>query len=44
MKNIKKKYICDCGGKYTYQHKARHCESQKHITFIENNKLNFILI
>ena len=25
---------CDCGGIYTYDHKARHFKSQKHINFI----------
>ena len=25
---------CDCGGIYTYDHKARHFKSQKHVSFI----------
>ena len=25
---------CDCGGIYTYDHKARHFKSQKHMNFI----------
>ena len=28
------KTTCDCGGVYTYDHKARHFKSQKHINFI----------
>ena len=28
------KLNCNCGGVYTYDHKARHFKSQKHINFI----------
>jgi len=28
------KTTCDCGGMYTYDHKARHFKSQKHVNFI----------
>ena len=28
-----KKYICECGGKYTHQNKKRHFNSKKHINF-----------
>ena len=32
----KQKHNCECGGKYTHQHRARHCDSKKHKKFIEN--------
>jgi len=28
-----KKYDCECGGKYTYNHKQRHLNSIKHIAW-----------
>lgn len=28
------KYDCDCGGRYTHQHRASHFKSKKHQTFI----------
>ena len=28
-----KKYDCECGGKYTYNHKQRHFKSIKHIAW-----------
>jgi len=28
------KTTCNCGGVYTYDHKARHFKSQKHVNFI----------
>ena len=31
---------CECGGRYTYKHKARHDKTKKHLLFIENNSLN----
>ena len=31
---INKKFDCDCGGKYTYQHKARHEKTKKHLKYI----------
>ena len=34
---IKQKFDCKCGGKYTYQNKARHLTSPKHLKYIENN-------
>tara|TARA_R110001632_G_scaffold201480_1_gene324475 strand:+ start:42 stop:596 length:555 start_codon:yes stop_codon:yes gene_type:complete len=34
--NLKKnkKYNCECGGKYTHQHKAQHFKRKKHQTYI----------
>lgn len=34
---INKKTECDCGGKYTHNHKARHLKSKKHQAFISSN-------
>ena len=31
-----RKHDCECGGKYTDCHKARHLRSTKHITYIES--------
>jgi hypothetical protein len=33
-----KKYNCECGGKYTECHKARHLRTKKHQKFLENQK------
>ena len=30
------KFTCECGGRYTYQHKSLHSKTQKHIAFIES--------
>jgi hypothetical protein len=30
----KEKLDCDCGGIFTYDHKARHFKSQKHVNFL----------
>ena len=35
---LNKKTDCHCGGKYTYQNKAQHKKTKKHIAFIELNK------
>lgn len=32
-----KKHNCDCGGKYTNNHKAEHMKSKKHQVYVENN-------
>jgi len=32
--HINEKFICECGGKYTRSHKARHEQSKKHCDFI----------
>ena len=34
---LNEKMDCDCGGKYTKQHKKRHLKSQKHIDFINSS-------
>ena len=34
---LKERFNCECGGKYTQIHKARHFNSKKHKSFIENN-------
>jgi hypothetical protein len=31
---IKEKFICPCGGKYTFTHKTRHIKSAKHINYL----------
>ena len=33
---LNEKFTCECGGRYTYQHKSRHIQTHKHITFIES--------
>jgi len=30
------KFNCDCGGKYTRDHKTRHLKSQKHIKYVQS--------
>ena len=37
--NKKEKYVCDCGGKYILKHKTTHQKSNKHLKFLEDNKL-----
>jgi len=32
------KFVCECGGKYTHQHKFRHFNSVKHQKFITGNQ------
>jgi hypothetical protein len=32
----KEKFDCECGGKYTHTHKARHLRTQKHQLYLEN--------
>jgi len=32
-----KKINCECGGKYTYQHKSLHIKSQKHHKYLQNS-------
>ena len=34
-----KKFTCECGGKYTYVNKLRHCKSKKHINHVNLNLL-----
>ncbi len=33
---INKKYNCDCGGKYTYYHKAKHFKTDKHQRYLKS--------
>ena len=40
----KQKHNCECGGKYTHKHKARHYDSKKHTQFIEKQTKNNIKI
>jgi len=38
------KFVCDCGGKYTKSHKARHLKTKKHKKYIdEQQKLKYIV-
>lgn len=32
---INEKFVCECGGRYTHQHKARHFNSLKHLKFVQ---------
>jgi len=40
QKHADKKYICECGGRYTTNHISEHAKSQKHIYYIENCNVN----
>ena len=42
LKKQNHKFTCECGKEYTFGHKKRHCDSNIHKEFIENNKLNTI--
>ena len=33
-KKANEKFTCECGGKYTYSHKARHLKSKIHLEFL----------
>lgn len=33
-----KKYVCDCGGKYSGSHKSTHSKTQKHQEYFQNKK------
>ncbi len=35
LKKLNQKHICECGKKYTYCHKSRHCNTNKHKNFID---------
>ena len=40
LEKKRKKFNCECGGRYTYNHKAKHLNSKKHQNYInKNNKL-----
>tara|TARA_R110002153_G_C13022946_1_gene467738 strand:+ start:39 stop:443 length:405 start_codon:yes stop_codon:yes gene_type:complete len=32
---LKEKFNCDCGGKYTYNHKDSHFRTKKHLAYME---------
>lgn len=32
------KYNCECGGKYTYQHKSKHFKTKKHLNYIKDSQ------
>jgi len=34
---LQTKYTCDCGGKYTHTHKAKHMKTMKHMEFKTNS-------
>jgi hypothetical protein len=36
---IKDKYNCNCGGKYTYSAKSRHCKTKKHLEYLEQQTI-----
>ena len=36
--NHKENFTCECGGKYTNKHKATHFKTNKHISYIGNQK------
>jgi hypothetical protein len=36
---MKEKFVCECGGKYTHNHTARHKKSQKHLKWIRSCKI-----
>ena len=42
LKKQNQKFTCECGKEYTFNHKKRHCDSNRHKKFIEQNKLNTI--
>ena len=35
-----KKHNCECGGKYTQKHEARHIRTKKHLSYLEKNLAN----
>jgi len=35
---LSQKYHCECGGKYTHNHRTRHFKTQKHRLWVENNQ------
>lgn len=37
---LTEKFNCECGGKYTYNHRKGHFRSLKHQRYLENKKLN----
>ena len=35
---VNEKFDCECGGKYLYNHKARHIKTAKHLNFLQSLK------
>ena len=33
LERLNEKFNCECGGKYTFQHKSRHMKTKKHLDF-----------
>ena len=42
LKKKGQKFDCECGGRYTYSHKAEHLNSKKHKNYIDNKDNNNI--
>ena len=38
LEKAKEKFICECGGKYTYKNKTKHINTNKHKSFVENKE------
>jgi hypothetical protein len=38
-KQKNEKFVCECGGKYTHNHTARHKKSKKHLKWIQSCKI-----
>ena len=39
---LSEKINCDCGSTYRYDHKARHCKTIKHQSYVKDNNINII--
>ena len=37
---LKETFICPCGSLYTFNHRARHFKTKKHVKFIKSLNLN----
>ena len=38
LKKQSKQFFCECGGHYTYSHRARHLKTKKHQSFVQTQK------
>jgi Mg-chelatase subunit ChlI len=36
---MNEKFVCECGGKYTHNHTARHKKTQKHLKWVQSCKI-----
>ena len=36
IQEYNKKFTCDCGGKYSYFNRERHCTTKKHLDYVTN--------